>query len=99
MKDAYDVLKEKEADLARVRYEIESLRIVAPLLVDDLKYDQSNKTDLISAEKTEDDLLNDDVLNMVRQNQPELKATGTDGLFSSVTNSTPRFWNILNRAK
>lgn len=36
MKDAYEVLEQKEADLSRVRQEIESLRIVAPLLVDDL---------------------------------------------------------------
>jgi hypothetical protein len=38
MKDAYAVLEQKEADLARVRLEIESLRIVASLLekTDDL---------------------------------------------------------------
>jgi hypothetical protein len=38
MKDAYAVLEQKEADLARVRQEIESLRIVASLLekTDDL---------------------------------------------------------------
>jgi len=44
MRDAYDVLKEKEADLARVRDEIESLRIVASLLLYDLNSDQSDKT-------------------------------------------------------
>jgi hypothetical protein len=38
MKDAYAILEEKEANLARVRHEIESLRIVASLLekTDDL---------------------------------------------------------------
>ena len=38
MKDAYTVLEQKEADLARVRQEIASLRIVASLLekTDDL---------------------------------------------------------------
>jgi hypothetical protein len=38
VKDAYAVLEEKKADLARVRQEIESLRIVASLLekIDDL---------------------------------------------------------------
>jgi len=40
MKDAYDVLKQKEFDLARVRHEVESLRIVGPLLADDLDSDQ-----------------------------------------------------------
>jgi hypothetical protein len=53
MKDAYEVLEQKEADLARVRQEIESLRIVASLL-----------------DKTDD--------------LPDLEATGTDGLVSTV---------------
>jgi hypothetical protein len=35
MKDAYEVLCQKEADLARVREEIESLTISAQLLADD----------------------------------------------------------------
>jgi hypothetical protein len=35
MKDAYEVLYKKEADLARVRREIDSLTIAARLLVDD----------------------------------------------------------------
>lgn len=34
MKDAYEVLYQKEADLARVRREIESLSIAAQLLAD-----------------------------------------------------------------
>jgi hypothetical protein len=35
MKDAYEVLYQKEADLARVRQEIESLTIVASMLAED----------------------------------------------------------------
>jgi hypothetical protein len=35
MKDAFDVLRQKEADLERVQREVESLRIVAPLLSED----------------------------------------------------------------
>jgi hypothetical protein len=35
MKNAYEVLKHKEAELARVRKEVESLRLVAPLLAND----------------------------------------------------------------
>jgi len=54
MRDAYEVLKQKEADLARVRHEVESLRIVARALTD-LDSDQSDKTE---GEKTEDYLLN-----------------------------------------
>jgi hypothetical protein len=68
MKDAYAVLEQKEADLARVRQEIESLRIVASLL-----------------EKTDD--------------LPDLEATGTDGLFSSVATSGSSLWKVLKRAK
>jgi len=34
VKDVYEVLEQKEADLARVRREIESLQIVAPLVSD-----------------------------------------------------------------
>ena len=35
MKDAFEVLYQKEADLARLRREIDSLTIAAPLLADD----------------------------------------------------------------
>jgi hypothetical protein len=68
MKDAYAVLEQKEADLARVRQEIESLKIVASLL-----------------EKTDD--------------LPDLEATGTDGLFSSVATTRSSLWKALKRAR
>ena len=91
MKDAYAVLEQKEADLARVRQEIESLRIVASLLVDDLNSDQSDKSYLVSPEKTDD--LHPDL-------EPTgLEPTGTDGLFSSITTSRSSLWNALKRAK
>ena len=85
MKDAYEVLKQKEAALSRVRHEIESLRIVASLLVDDLNSDQSDQLHLGHAEQSD---------NL----RPDLEQ-GTDGLFSS--NATPRssLWNVLKRAK
>jgi hypothetical protein len=34
MKNVYEVLREKEMDLARLRIEIDALRFVAPLLAD-----------------------------------------------------------------
>lgn len=43
MRDAYQVLYEKETDLARVRQEIESLKIVACLLGDDASVDGSGE--------------------------------------------------------
>jgi hypothetical protein len=85
MKDAYEALKQKEADLSRVRHEIESLRIVASLLADDLNSDQSDKSYLVSAEKSD--------------NHPDLEPTGTDGLFSSIATSRPSLWNVLKRTK
>jgi len=86
MKDAYEALKQKEADLSRVRYEIESLRIVASLIVDDLNSDQSDKPYLVSAEKSG---------NL----HPDLEQTGTDGLFSSIATPRSSLWNVLKRAK
>jgi hypothetical protein len=41
MKNAYEVLQQKETDLARVRHEIESLWIVASLLSDELPSEES----------------------------------------------------------
>jgi hypothetical protein len=45
MKDAFEVLRQKEADLERVQHEVESLRIVAPLLSEDLAEAESNSSD------------------------------------------------------
>jgi len=86
MKDAYDVLQQKEADLARVRHEIESLQIVASLLSDDLTSNQLTKKKESSAEKTLD-------------RGPGSEATGTDGLFSSIPVLRPSFWKALKREK
>ena len=86
MKDVYEALKQKEADLNRVRHEIESLRIVASLLVDDLNSDQSDKPYLVSAEKSD---------NL----HPDLEPTGSDGLFSSIAAPRSSLRNVLKRAK
>ena len=67
MKDVYEVLHQKEADLARVRHEIESLLVVASLLSDDLTSDELTKKKESSAEKIWD-------------RGPSSKATGTDPL-------------------
>jgi hypothetical protein len=83
MKNAYEVLEQKETDLARVRHEIESLRVVAPLLSDELPSEELTKKRANSAEETSDSVE---------------KATGTDGLFSSMNPARrPGFWNTLKR--
>jgi hypothetical protein len=81
MRNAYEVLHQKETDLARVRREIESLRIVAPLLSDELLSEELTKKRARSAEETLE--------------PSSEKATGTDDLFSSKDPAPrPRFWNI-----
>lgn len=82
MKDAYDVLHQKESELARVRQEIDSLRIVASLLAEDPPSD-SDETTLSSAEKPDDIRL-------------DLEAVTRDGLFSSLGRSG--LWKVLTRA-
>jgi len=86
LKDARELLRQKEADVARVRHEIENLKIVAPLLSEDLASDELTKTRASSAAEEASD--SDDLP----------KATGTDGLFSSlIANPRPTFWKLLKR--
>lgn len=86
MKNAYEVLRQKETDLARVRQEIESLWIVAPLLSDESPSEELSKKCARSEGETLD--------------SGSEKATGTDGLFSSINPTPPaRFWNTLKRQK
>jgi hypothetical protein len=85
LKDAYEVLQQKEACLARVRKEIESLQIVAPLLSDETPFGGMTRMPTSSVEETLD-----------RDHGSE--ATGTDGLFSSLSTSPrSKFWKILKR--
>jgi len=91
MKDAYEVLYQKEADLARVHEEIESLKVVASLLAEELAFDNpsqsldgQNKKPSSSAE-------------MATSSQPNSEATGTLGAFS--VGRRPRFWNPLRRRR
>ena len=43
MKDLYQVLRQKELDLERIRKEIEALRFVTPLLSEDTEADKSTR--------------------------------------------------------
>jgi len=87
MKDAYEVLSQKEADLVRVHQEIESLKVVAFLLAEELTLDNpgqisddQNKKPSSSAE-------------MAPSSRPNSDATGTLGPFS--VGRRPKFWNPL----
>jgi len=87
MKNAYEVLYRKEEELARVRQEIESLKVVAPLLAqEDLSFfppGQETETDSKKgAEKV--------------SSPGELAATGTD-LKPAAAGSG--FWGSLKRRR
>jgi hypothetical protein len=86
LKDTGELLRQKEADVARVRHEVENLKIVAPLLSEDSASDELPETRPDSTAAGTLDI--DD----------RSKATGTDGLFSSVTaKPRPAFWRVLKR--
>jgi hypothetical protein len=86
MKDVFEVLQQKEADLTRVRHEIESLRTVASLLSEELPTEELTRKRI----RSEEEILDPD----------SEKATGTDGMFSSLdAASRPGFWNTLKRQK
>jgi hypothetical protein len=82
-KDAFELLQRKEACVTRVRREIESLQIVAPLLSEELAPHAVTSKAANSAEETSDGI-------------HISEATGTDCMFSSFSaNSRPNLWRIL----
>jgi hypothetical protein len=89
MKDAYQVLYEKETDLTRVRQEIESLKIVASLLDDEPSPGGSGESS--------EDLGKKPAGSAEEQTsvQPDLKVTGTAGAFSIARRNG--FWSSLKR--
>jgi hypothetical protein len=83
MKDVYLILRQKESDLARLRLEIDSLRLVAPLLTEGLP--QHEEVSLTSSHE-EGSFSN-----------PE--STGTDGPLSSIGNSESKFWGLIKKGR
>ncbi len=85
MKDCYELLQQKETDLARVRHEIECLRTVAPLLSDvEEEAEELEEPAKKPAQSAEETLESD-----------KEKATGTDGLFASINPARrSKFWKI-----
>lgn len=90
MKDAYDVLQQKEAELARVRKEIDSLNIVARLLSNEGISDNAVPK---SSEATTSSL--SDTISRLSDSA----STNVDSLFSSIEDSRSSFWNSLKRAR
>lgn len=52
VKDLYQILREKELDMERIRKEIEALRFVAPLLAEDAEADRPPKPSPVSVPVT-----------------------------------------------
>jgi hypothetical protein len=78
-------LQEKEACVARVRHEVESLQIVAPLLSEECGFNELTSQAANSTEETSDSI-------------HASEATGTDGLPSYLSaNKAPKLWRILKR--
>ena len=96
MKNANEVLQEKEAELARVRHEIESLKIVAGLLADhDPNVEDFNPA---TDQPGQEPLTNTEALsNAEEEIDVPVEATGTHGLFSSFSEQHLKRWNVLKR--
>jgi hypothetical protein len=88
MKDAFEVLYQKEADLVRVRQEVESLRVVASLLTDDGNDDQQDLARDLEPRKPAEPAFTGHI---------ETAATGTDGPITS--SRQPSFWEFLKPAR
>ena len=87
MKDAYEVLQQKQAELDRIRNEIESLKIVERLLSEDLACDDPTQDpDKSSSLKDTISRLSDSA------------AANAEKLLTAVSTSRSGFWNSLKRA-
>ena len=84
MKNAYEVLQQKEADLARTQHEIDCLRITAFLLADEPSPELADTPSENSTETRS-------------EHEPESKVTGSEAA-ASMSDSRPRFWGFLKRA-
>jgi len=85
MQNVYEVLQQKQGELARVRKEIECLNIVAALLSDDRTSDDSAESPASSLTETISRL-------------SDSAATNVDNLFSSAATRS-NLWKVLKRAR
>ena len=92
MKDANEILRQKEADLARVRREVESLRIAAGLITDE----EPNSEDL---DPSSNQPGGGREINAEEEVRHPAEATGTDGLFSTVIPQRARRWSVLRHRR
>jgi hypothetical protein len=88
MKDAYEVLRQKQAELDRVRKEVESLKIVESLLSEDVSLEDPTR----DTEKSNLSSLDDAISRL-----SDSAASNVEHLFPSAKTSHSRFWNTLKR--
>jgi hypothetical protein len=89
MQDVYEVLQQRQAELARVRKEIECLNIVAALLSEERTSDDPAPN---SAESPASPLT--DTISRLSDSA----ATNVDSLFSSAATRSS-LWRVLKRAR
>ena len=89
MKDAHELLQQKQADLDRVRKEIDSLNIVARLLSED----GTSNHPIKKPNESSTSPLGDTISRL-----SDSAATNVDGLFSSLETRSG-FWDSLKRAR
>ena len=106
MKDAYEVLYQKEADLLRVRKEVESLRMAVSLLMNDASADGPSLNDPPANDLSADDPSAAGPAQMSGKRGPSAAAeahlepaaaTGTDG--RGPISRGPGFWKSLKRRR
>lgn len=86
MKNPFKVLEQKEADLVRVRHEVESLRLVTSLLAEGASSVQSDDKETTPEENA-------------RDADSALEPTGSDGLSASGATSGSSIFKMLKRSK
>jgi hypothetical protein len=89
MQNVYEVLQQKQAELVRVRKEIECLNIVAALLSDDRTSDDATPNSVESPASP----LTDTISRLSNS-----AATNVDNLFSSAATRSS-LWKVLKRAR
>jgi hypothetical protein len=105
MKNPYEVLQQKEADVARVRHEIDSLKMAIPLLAQDSADRPTAEAPSTHEESsTDQNPTSDDEVRPALEDEEtdltlEARPTGTDGLFSSIGGPRSRVWKIFRREK
>ena len=89
MQNVYEVLQQKQAELARVRKEIDCLNIVAALLSDDRTSDDP----ALNSAQSPASSLTDTISRL-----SDSAATNVDNLFSSAATRSS-LWKVLKRAR